>query len=115
MHHAPSIQGRHVQSLRDILRAELRTSLGALTPLDRLAAAWPVAAGHAIAERSTIVRLESCTAGLQAITEVTEAAWLPELRSNTPRLLADLSRISGVPLVDILFFAARPGASHPHG
>ncbi|GAA3756695.1 DUF721 domain-containing protein [Terriglobus aquaticus] len=96
-----------MQSLRDILRSSLSTSLNALTPLDRLAAAWPVAAGHAIAERSTIVRLS----GTQAGVEVRDAAWLPELRSNTPRLVADLARISGVPLTDILFFAETPGAT----
>ena len=99
-----------MQSLRDILRSSLRSSLQALTPLDRLAAAWPVAAGHAIAERSTIVRLQNAPHGAQAVAEVRDLAWLPELRANTPRLAADLARISGVPLADILFFAAEPGS-----
>ena len=98
-----------MQSLRDILRANLRTSLHALTPLDRLAAAWPVAAGHAIAERSAIVRLENTANGTRAIAEVRDPTWLTELRANTPRLVADLARVSGVPLADILFFAAEPG------
>ena len=104
-----------MQSLRDILRGKLHTSLSALTPLDRLAAAWPVAAGHAIAERSTIVRLENHAEGAKAIAEVRDAAWLPELRSNTPRLTADLAQVSGVPLTDILFFAETTGASKPSG
>ncbi|WP_419805695.1 DciA family protein [Terriglobus sp.] len=94
-----------MQSLRDILRSSLRTSLAALTPFDRVTAAWPVAAGHAIAERSSIVRLD----GTQAAAEVRDPAWLPELRANTPRLVADLARVSGVAVTDILFFAAEPG------
>ncbi len=103
-----------MQSLRDILRSSLRTSLGALTPLDRLAAAWPVAAGHAIAERSSVVRLE----GTQAVIEVRDPVWLAELRANTPRLVTDLARVSGVTLTDILFFAAtlnptKRGGPHP--
>ena len=95
-----------MQSLRDILRSSLRSSLGALTPLDRIAAAWPVVAGHSIAERSTVVRLQ----GTQAAVEVLAFTWLPELRANTPRLVADLARVSGVTLTDILFFAATPDA-----
>ena len=100
-----------MQSLRDILRSDLRKSLRALTLLDRLAAAWPVAAGHAIAERSTVVRLHE----KQAAVELSDPAWLPELRSNTPRLVADLARVSGVDLTDILFFAAEAGPPARNG
>lgn len=100
-----------MQSLRDILRSSLRSSLNALTPLDRLATAWPVAAGHAIAERSTVVRLQ----GTQAAVQVRDAAWLPELRANTPRLVADLARVSGISLTDILFFAEASGPATSTG
>ena len=97
-----------MQQLRDLLRASLGNSLAALTPLDRLSTAWPVAAGHAIAERSSVLRLD----GSIAYVEVGDAAWLPQLRELTPRLRADLARISGVRLTDILFVlpnsAARP-------
>ncbi len=92
-----------VQQLRDLLRSSLGSSLAALTPLDRLATAWPVAAGHAIAERSSVVRLE----GSVSYVEVGDAAWLPQLRELTPRLRADLARISGVTLTDILFVLPR--------
>ena len=107
---ASSEPDQPMQPLRDILRNNLRTSLQALTPLDRLAAAWPVVAGHAIAERSEIVRLE----GTQAAVEVRDPAWLPELRANTPRLTGDLARVSGVAVADILFFAA-PQGTPAHG
>ena len=91
-----------MQSLRDILRSNLRRSLENLSPLDKLAAAWPVAAGHAIAERSNIVRFDDG----QAVAEVSDPAWLPELRGMTPRLVGDLARVSGVAVTDILFVAA---------
>ena len=96
--------------MRDLLRSALRTSLGGLEPLDRLAAAWPVAAGHAIAERSAVTRLE----GSIAMVEVAGGAmWLGQLRSMTPQLRGDLAKISGVPLTDILFVA--PGRPRPTG
>lgn len=99
-----------VQQLRDLLRSSLGSSLAALTPLDRLATAWPVAAGHAIAERSYVVRLDDFV----GYVEVNDAAWLPQLRELTPRLRADLARISGVPLTDILFVLPR-SAVRPDG
>ena len=88
-----------MQALRDILRQSLRTSLDALTPLDRLATAWPVAAGHAIATHSFIAALD----GDVATAEGAGAQWLHHLRELTPQLRGDLQRLSGVPLTDILF------------
>lgn len=97
-----------MQHLRDLLRSSLRTSLAGLEPLDRLAAVWPVVAGHAIAERSTVARLE---AGV-AVVEVTGGTvWLAQLRSMTPQLRGDLARVSGISLTDILFVAPRPRRS----
>ncbi len=98
-----------MQSLRDILRSSLRESLQALTPIDRLSTAWPVAVGHAIAERSKIVELR----GTQAVAEVRDAAWLGELRAMTPRLVADLDRVSGIAVTDILFVMAEGTRPRP--
>lgn len=98
-----------MQQLRDLLRNNLSRSLAALSPLDRLAAAWPVAAGHAIAERSSIQRLE----GTVATAEVTDPAWLRQLREMTPQLRGDLSRVSGVTLTDILFLSPNPASYLP--
>lgn len=94
-----------MQQLRDLLRYNLARSLSALSPLDRLSTAWPVAAGHSIAERSSIVRLD----GTVAIAEVRDPGWLRQLREMTPQLRGELARISGVPLTDILFLS--PGAA----
>ncbi len=91
-----------MQHLRDLLRSSLRTSLAALLPLDRLAAAWPVVAGHAIAERSAVAAFDGST----AVVHVTgDRTWLAQLRSMTPQLRGDLAKVSGIPLTDILFLA----------
>ena len=88
-----------MQVMRDLLRTSLGKSLAGLSPLDRLATAWPIAAGHAIAERSEVTALED---GRATIT-VASAAWQTQLRSSAPLLQADLARISRVPLNAILF------------
>lgn len=77
-------------------------SLGAL---DRVAMAWPVAAGHAIAERSSVAQL---TGGVVTVLVQGDPAWLDQLRRMTPQLRGDLCKISGVPVTDILFLAADP-------
>lgn len=88
-----------MQAMRDLLRSALAASLDALTPADRVSAAWPVAAGHAIASRSTVTAVQ----GTVAHVSVHDPAWLGQLRSMTPKLLADLAHVSRVPLTDILF------------
>lgn len=88
-----------MQAMRDLLRSALARSLDALTPADRVSAAWPVAAGHAIASRSAVVGVQ----GTVAYVEVRDPGWLGQLRSMTPKLVADLSQVSRVSLTDILF------------
>lgn len=96
-----------MQSMRDLLRDSLRVSLNALSPTDRLAAAWPVAAGHAIAERSAVRDVR----GTQAVVDVYDPGWLPTLRAATPQLAGDLARVSGIAVTDILFLAAARDAT----
>ena len=91
-----------MQPLRDVLRSSLRSSLRGLRPLDRLAAAWPVVAGHAIAERSAVIDLDDSTATVEV---AGGQVWLRQLREMTPQLRGDLAKVSGVPLTDILFTA----------
>ena len=88
-----------MQLMRDLLRSSLAKSLESLSPLDRLASAWPVAAGHGIAERSSVTAFEDAVATVT----VTDAAWQGQLRSTADQLKRELARISGVPLTDILF------------
>jgi predicted nucleic acid-binding Zn ribbon protein len=88
-----------MQAMRDLLRTSLGKSLSALSPLDRLAAAWPIAVGHGIAERSEVTSLED---GAVTIT-VADPGWQMQLRSTAGLLQNDLARISRVPLTAILF------------
>ncbi|MGI4853680.1 MAG: DciA family protein [Janthinobacterium lividum] len=88
--------------MQDVLRTSLAKSLAGLSPLDRLSAAWPVVAGHAIAERSSVVALE---AGV--VTVAAEGkAWHRQLGIMAGQLQSDLQRVSRVPLTDILFVVA---------
>ncbi len=97
-----------MQEMRDLLRTTLAKSLDGLSPLDRLAAAWPVAAGHANAEHSSVTALERGT----AMVTVPDSAWRQQLRSSGAQLQAELSRVSRVPLTAILFLSPREAARH---
>jgi predicted nucleic acid-binding Zn ribbon protein len=98
-----------MQAMRELLRSTLGKSLGALTPLDRLGAAWPVVAGHAVAERSQVTGLADAVATVTVV----DAAWQRQLQSTADQLRGDLARISRVPLTDILFLLpAGAVASH---
>ena len=44
-----------MEGMRDLLRGSLGRSLKAMRPEDKLAAAWPVACGKAMAERGEVV------------------------------------------------------------
>ena len=96
-----------MQLMRDLLRSSLAKSLSGLSPLDRLASAWPVAAGHGIAERTSVTDFEEGA----AIITVPDAVWQAQLRSTTDQLRRDLARISGVPLTDILFLLPAAAAN----
>ena len=88
-----------MEAMRDLLRTSLGKSLGALSPLDRLATAWPIAAGHSIAERSEVTSLDDGT----VIVTVADQGWQAQLRAVGTQLQGDLQRISRVPLTAILF------------
>ena len=96
-----------MQLMRDLLRSSLAKSLSGLSPLDRLASAWPVAAGHGIAERSSVTDFEE---GIATVT-VADTVWQAQLRSTADQLKRELGRISGVPLTDILFLLPAAAAN----
>ena len=83
----------------EMLRSSLGRSLQALKEEDRLAAAWPVACGKAMAEKGHVVGFED---GVVRI-EVEDAAWLRQLMSLRGQLAAELARISGVRVSEIHF------------
>ncbi|MGI4758974.1 MAG: DciA family protein [Janthinobacterium lividum] len=87
--------------MSDLLRTTLGRSLSTLSPLDRLGAAWPVVAGHAIGERSHVAAFDNGT-----VTVVAEGAgWIRQLNFMADQLRSDLARVSRVPLTDILFIS----------
>lgn len=92
-----------MERMRDVLRSELAVSLGSSSDEDRVAAAWPVACGAAIAGHT---RVEGLDAGVLRIA-VDGGAWLAQMESIRPRLLAEVGRIAGVALADILFHRAK--------
>ena len=90
-----------MERMRDVLRHGLAASLGAAPLEDRLAAAWPVACGSAIAAHTTVAGLEGKVLRVQ----VSDPAWLRQLQTMRAGLSHDLSRIAGVPVTDILFLS----------
>lgn len=86
--------------MRDLLRGSLARSLRDLSPEDRLAAAWPVACGSALAGRGEVLHLDAedvlhiC---------VTGAEWMRQFLDIRSQLAGDLARISGVALSGIHF------------
>lgn len=89
-----------MQGMRDLLRDSLGRSLRELTELDRLAAAWPVACGSALAARGEI---EALDAGRILYVRIAGAEWMQPFRSMRTALQNDLSRIAAVPLSGIHF------------
>ena len=88
-----------MESMRDMLKKNLARSLATLTVADRLAAAWPIACGKAMAARGEIVGFENGVVEVQ----VQDAAWLDQMRSMGPILQSDLGKIAGVKIAGIHF------------
>ncbi len=84
--------------MRDVLWRSLAKSLSTLSPQDRLAAAWPVVAGHALAARSGVVDYHAGRVTVAADSE----EWQRQLTISVTRLRSDLQRVSGTPVTDIL-------------
>ena len=88
-----------LEGMRDLLRGSLGRSLEGLREEDRLAAAWPVACGKALAERGVIV---GYTDGVVRV-QVEDGAWLQQLMSMRGQLAGEMARIAGVRVSEIHF------------
>jgi hypothetical protein len=89
-----------MQRMRDVLRDSLGRSLKDLSAEDRLAAAWPVACGTALAEHGQLLRLDE----EQVLhVRVDGAAWMQQFVHIRSALANDLGRIAGVRLAAIHF------------
>jgi predicted nucleic acid-binding Zn ribbon protein len=88
-----------MEGMRDLLKDALRRSLRALQDEDRLAAAWPVACGKAMAERGAVVGYADGVVRLQ----VADEAWMRQMMSMRGQLAGEMARISGVKVAGIHF------------
>jgi hypothetical protein len=88
-----------MEAMRELLRGSLRSSLGGMREEDRLAAAWTVACGRAMAEHGAVV---GYAAGVVRV-EVTDAVWMRQMISLGGVLERELARISGLPVAAIHF------------
>ena len=88
-----------MDSIRDVLKTGISRDLGSLQHEDRLAAAWVVACGRAMAGRGTVV---GYSGGMVEV-EVGAGAWLEQMKSMRVELAAELARIAGVPVTGIHF------------
>lgn len=86
--------------MRDVLRSSLGRSLRTLSDEDRLAAAWPVACGSALAERAEVLGLDAD--GVLHV-RVLQPGWREQFVQMRTMLAADLGRIAGVRLQTIHF------------
>jgi hypothetical protein len=88
-----------MEAMRELLRGSLKRSLGGMREEDRLAAAWTVACGRAMAERGAVV---GYAAGVVRV-EVADAMWMRQMTSLGGVLEREMARISGVPVAAIHF------------
>ncbi|WP_263367982.1 DUF721 domain-containing protein [Edaphobacter bradus] len=95
-----------MEGLRDILRSTLGQSLRAMSDEDRIAAAWTVACGRALAERGTVVGFVD---GVVHV-EVADAAWMRQMVSMRSHLEAEVRRIAGAKVAGIHFEEKKFGA-----
>lgn len=98
-----------MENMRDLLRKNLRQSLRAMSPADRLAAAWPIACGRALGERGEIVAFTEGSLYIQ----VEGPAWLTQFTAMRSVLQHDLARVAGVPVTGIHFELKKSGAKAP--
>lgn len=88
-----------MEVMRDVLRGSLSKSLRGISEEDRLAAAWTVACGCAMADRGRVVGYD---AGVVRI-EVADAVWLRQMVSLRGVLEREMARIAGLPVSGIRF------------
>ena len=88
-----------LEGMRVILKNSLGQSLGSLCDEDKLAAAWPVVCGKAIAERGIVVGYED---GILRI-QVNDSAWLQLLTSLSRQFGREIAEITGVKVSEIHF------------
>jgi|SRR5580693_1691593 hypothetical protein len=88
-----------MEAMREVLRASLGRSLRTMRDEDRLAAAWTVACGRAMAEHGVVVGYEAEVVRV----EVADAVWLQQMISLRSVLEGEMARIAGLRVARIEF------------
>ena len=94
---------KDLEGMRELLKGSLGRSLRAMRDEDKLAAAWPVACGKALADRGTVVGYDG---GVVRV-EVADGAWMRQMMSMRGQLAGELARIAGVKVSEIHFVVKR--------
>lgn len=89
-----------MQGLREVLRGSLGRSLRTLSDEDRLAAAWVVACGPALAQRAEVLGLDD---NRVLHVRVLQPAWREQFVQMRTMLTDDLRKIAGVRLQTVHF------------
>lgn len=89
-----------MQGMRDMLRGSLARSLRELPDEDRIAAAWPVACGSALAVHGELMGVDA--EGVLHI-RVDGPEWMRQFLGLKAALVNDLRRIAGVQMQGIHF------------
>jgi hypothetical protein len=88
-----------MEAMRELLRGSMGRSLRTMRDDDRLAAAWAIACGRAMAEHGAVVGYEG---GVVRI-EVSDQVWMGQMISLRGGLARDMARIAGLPVSGIRF------------
>jgi hypothetical protein len=88
-----------MEAMRDLLRGSMAQSLRNIGDEDKLAAAWTVACGRAMAERGTVLGYEAGVVRIQ----VADAVWMQQMVSLRGVLERELARIAVLPVAAIHF------------
>lgn len=88
-----------MEGMRDLLRGSVGNTLHGLRAEDRIAAAWMVASGRALSERSAVVGFAD---GIVQV-EVSDSAWLEQLITIASQLRTEIARIAEVEVAGIHF------------
>lgn len=88
-----------MEAIRDVLRTNLGRSLRSFGDEDRLAAAWTVACGKAMAGHGNVIGYD---AGVVRV-EVEDTVWLRQMAALRSVLEREIARIAGLRVAGIEF------------
>jgi hypothetical protein len=88
-----------MEGMRELLRGNLRRSLQAMNETDRLAAAWPVVCGAAMAVHGEVVGYAD---GIVTL-EISDDTWMRQIMSMQGQIGGELGRIAGVRVTGVHF------------